>query len=130
MGGQIDLGMASVAVLAPHVRGGKLRALAVTGDKRSQSMPDVPALAEQGFPGFSAVAWWGILGPAGIPQPVVAKFNAELGKVLNQPELRAQLSEQLGMDLVVSNPEQLQTFVAKEIERWGKVIREHNISAE
>jgi tripartite-type tricarboxylate transporter receptor subunit TctC len=130
MGGQIDLGMASVAVLSPHVRSGKLQAIAVTGDKRSQSMPDVPALSEQGFPGFSALAWWGVLGPAGIPLPIVAKFNGELAKVLNQPDLRAQLGDQLGMDLVASSPEQLQKFVATEIERWGKVVREHNIRAE
>ena len=130
MGGQIDLGMASVAVLSPHVKSGKLRAIAVTGDKRSQSMPDVLALAEQGFPGFSALAWWGVLGPAGIPQPIVTRFNAELAKVVNQPELRAQLADQLGMDLVLSSPEQLQKFVAAEMERWGKVVREHNIRAE
>ena len=86
MGGQIDLAIASVAVLVQHVRSGKLRSIAVTGDKRSHTMPDVPALAEQGFPGFSALAWWGVLGPAGIPQPLVTKFHAELTKILNQPE--------------------------------------------
>ena len=130
MGGQIALGMASVAVLSPHVKSGKLRAIAVTGDKRSQSMPEVPALAEQGFPGFSALAWWGVLGPAGIPQPIIAKFNGGLAKVLNQPDLRAQLGDQLGMDLVVSSPEELQKFVAGEMERWGKIVREYNIRAE
>ncbi len=130
MGGQIDLGMASVAVLSPHVKSGKLRAIAVTGDKRSQSMPDVPALSEQGFPGFSALAWRGVLGPAGIPQPIVAKFNGALAKVLNEPQVRAQLDEQLGMDLVVSSPVQLQKFVAGEMARWGKVVKENNIQAE
>jgi tripartite-type tricarboxylate transporter receptor subunit TctC len=130
MGGQIDLGIASVAVLATHVRGGKLRAIAVTGDKRSHTMPDVPALAEQGFPGFSALAWWGVFAPVGIAKPILDKFHAELVKVFNAPEVRKQLGEQLGMDLAVSSSEALQKFLVGEIARWGKVVRENKIQAE
>ena len=105
IGGQIDLGVGSVAVLAPHVKGGKLRAIAVTGDKRSAAMPDVPTLAEQGFPGFSALAWWGIFAPAGTPKPILDKFHAELVKALEHADVRKTLVETLGMDLVVSSPE-------------------------
>jgi tripartite-type tricarboxylate transporter receptor subunit TctC len=130
IGGQIDLGIASVAVLAPLVRGGKLRAIAMTSDKRSHTMPEVPTLVEQGFPGFSALAWWGILGPAGIPKPLLNKFHAELTKVLMQPDIRGQLGDQLGMDLVVSSPDGLQKFVIGEMERWGKAVRDNNIRAE
>jgi tripartite-type tricarboxylate transporter receptor subunit TctC len=126
-GGHIETGIASVSVLAPHVKGGKLRAVAVTGDKRSNAIPEVPALAEQGFPGFSALAWWGIFGTAGTPKPVLDKFHAELVKVFNLPEVRRQLADTLGMDLVVSSPEALQKFLLGEIARWGKVVREHNI---
>jgi tripartite-type tricarboxylate transporter receptor subunit TctC len=126
LGGQVDLAVGTVAVISPHVRGGKLRAIAVTGDKRSNSMPDVPALAEQGFPGFSALAWWGIFAPNGTPKPILVKFHAELVKALVQPELRKTLSE-LGMDMVVSTPEALQKFLVGEIDRWGKVVRENNI---
>jgi tripartite-type tricarboxylate transporter receptor subunit TctC len=129
-GGHIETGIASVSVLTPHVKGGKLRALAVTGDKRSHALPDVPALAEQGFPGFTALAWWGIFGPAGIPKPILDKFHAELVKVFNLPDVRKQLAESLGMDLVVSSPEALQKFLVAEIARWGKVVREHNIRAD
>jgi tripartite-type tricarboxylate transporter receptor subunit TctC len=125
--GHVETGIASVSVLAPHVKGGKLRAIAVTGDKRSHAMPDVPALAEQGFPGFSALAWWGIFGTAGTPKPILDKFHAELVKVFNLPDLRSQLADTLGMDLVVSSPEALQKFLLAEIARWGKVVREHNI---
>src|SRR5205823_12782885 len=82
MGGQVDLGIASVAALSANVKGGKLRALALTGDKRSHTMSDVPTLAEQGFPGFSAFAWWGIFAPAGTPRRILDKFHAELVKVL------------------------------------------------
>ena len=130
MGGQIDLAIGTVALVTPHVKGGRLRAIAVTGDKRSGALPDVPTLAEQGFPGFSALAWWGIFTPAGIPKPVLGKFHAELAKVFNAPEVRKQLGEQLGMDLVVSSPEALQKFLVGEIARWAKVVRENNIQAE
>jgi len=130
MGGQIDLAVGTVAVLGQHVKSGKLRALAVTGDKRSHTMPDVPALSEQGFPGFSALAWWGILAPAGTPKPILDKMHAELVKALNIPDLRKTLTEQLGMDLVASTPEAMQKFVTSEVSRWGKVIRENNIRAD
>jgi tripartite-type tricarboxylate transporter receptor subunit TctC len=127
IGGQIELGVASVAALAPHVKGGKLRAIAVTGDKRSHTMPEVPALAEQGFKGFSALAWWGIFAPAGTPKAILDKFHAELVKALGQPDLRKTLTEALGMDLAVSSPEDLQKFLLAEMARWGKVVKDNNI---
>ncbi len=130
LGGQVDLVVGSVAVLAQHVKGGRLRAIAVTGDKRSHVFPEVPALAEQGFPGFSARAWWAILAPAGLPKPILDKFHAELVKVLNLPEVRKQLTESLGMDLAVSSPEALLSFLTGEVDRWGKVVRENNIRAD
>ena len=130
LGGQVELGVGSVALLSPQVKGGKMRALAVTSDKRSQAMPDAQTLVEQGFPGLSVLAWWGILAPAGTPKPIVDKFHAELSKVFNAPELRKQLTEQMGMDLVVSSPAELQKFLVTEIARWGKVVKENNIKAE
>lgn len=130
LGGQVELGVGSVALLTPQVKGGKMRAVATTGEKRATTLPDVPTVAEQGFPGFSAIAWWGILATAGSPKPVLGKFHAELVKVFNSPELRRQLTEQMGMDLAVSSPEALQKFLVSEIERWGKVVRENNIRAD
>ena len=127
LGGQIDMGIASVAVLSPHVRTGKLRAVAVTGNKRSHVLPDVASLSEQGFPGFSALAWWAVVGPSGIPQPLLKRFHDEVTKVLNIPEVRGQLADQLGMDLVVSSPENLQKWITTEVARWGKVVRDNNI---
>ncbi|HUN67568.1 MAG TPA: tripartite tricarboxylate transporter substrate-binding protein, partial [Burkholderiales bacterium] len=103
------------------------RAIAVTGDKRSHTMPDVPALSEQGYKGFSALAWWGIFAPAGTPKPILDKFHAELVKALNQPDLRKTLTETLGMDLAVSSPEDLQKFLLAEMARWGKVVRDNGI---
>jgi tripartite-type tricarboxylate transporter receptor subunit TctC len=130
LGGQIELGVGSVALLAPQVRGGKMRAIAVAGETRSAAMPDVPTLIEQGFPGLTAHAWWGIFAPAGTPKPVLDKFHAELVKVFGLPDVRKTLTESLGMDLVVSSPEQLQKWLATEMQRWGKVVRENNIHAD
>jgi len=130
MGNQIDLGIASTAALSTNVKAGKLRAIAITGDKRSHVMPDVPTLAEQGFPGFSSFDWWSIVAPGGTPRPIIDKLHGELVKALNQPELRKQLTETLGMDLVVSTPEAFQKFVSGEVERWGKVVKDNNIRAD
>ena len=130
IGGQIDLGIASVAAVSANVKGGKLRAIAVTGERRSQVLPDVPTLAERGFPGFSAYAWWGIFAPAGTPKPILDKFHAELVKLLDSPGLRKQLTETLGMDLAASSPEALERFLLGEIGRWGKVVRDNNVRAD
>jgi tripartite-type tricarboxylate transporter receptor subunit TctC len=130
LGGQIDLAVGSVAVIAPHVRGGKLRAVAVTGDKRSAAMPDAPTLAEQGFPGFSALAWWGVFAPSGTPRPIIDRLNAEMGKIIADPTTRKQLTEGQGMDIVGGAPEVLQKWTEGEIARWGKVVRENNIRAD
>jgi tripartite-type tricarboxylate transporter receptor subunit TctC len=130
VGGQIDLAIGSVAVITPHVTGGKLRAIAVTGDARSRALPDVPALAEQGLPGFSALAWWAVFAPAGVPKPVIDKFHAELVKAFNLPDVRKLLTETLGVDLVVSPPEGLAQWLETQMQRWGKVVRENNIRAD
>lgn len=127
LGGHIETGIGSVALVAPQIKGGKVRGLATTGDKRTQAIPEVATLAEQGFPGFSAYAWWGILAPAATPKPILDRFHAELVKALNQPELRKQLTEQFAMDLVVSDPATLQKFVVTEMARWGKVVKQHGI---
>ncbi len=130
LGGNIELAIGTVALLSPHVKGGRLRGVATTGSQRSAAVPDVPTVAEQGFPGFAALAWWGILATGGSPKPVIDKFHAELVAVFNQPDVRKQLGETLGMDLVVSSPAALQKFVVAETARWGKVVRENNIRAE
>lgn len=130
LGGHVELAIGTVALLTPHVKGGKLRAIAVTGDKRSHALPDVPALAEQGFPGFSALAWWAIFTSAGIPRPILDKFHSEVVKAFNTPDVRKQMTETLGVDLVLSGPAALQKFLVSEVERWGKVVRENNIRAD
>ena len=91
------------------------------------ALPDVPTLAEQGFKGFSALAWWGIFAPAATPAPIMDKFHGELVKAFNQPDVRKTLTETLGMDLVVSSPAAQQKWLTDEMARWGKVVRDNNI---
>ncbi|HWI99234.1 MAG TPA: tripartite tricarboxylate transporter substrate binding protein [Burkholderiales bacterium] len=130
MGGQIDFAMASTAAQAQHVKGGKMRALALTGDKRSHTMPDVPTLSELGVPWQGAYAFWGILAPAGTPRPIVDKLVAELNRTLKQADVNKTLTETLGMDVVALGPEATQKWIADNMARWGKVVKDNNIHAE
>jgi tripartite-type tricarboxylate transporter receptor subunit TctC len=130
LGGAIELGVASVAALAANVKGGKLRAVATTGDKRAHTMPDVPTIAERGFAGFSAADWWMIIAPAGTPKPVVQKYHAELAKAIRLPDVAKTLTETLGMDITAASPEATQKFLLAEMARWGKVVRDNNIRAD
>jgi tripartite-type tricarboxylate transporter receptor subunit TctC len=127
LGGHIETGIGSVALVAPQITGGKVRGIVTTGAKRSIALPELPTLIEQGFQGLSASAWWGILAPAGTPQPLIDRFHAELVKALKEPDLRKQLTEQLGMELVVSDPAALQKFIVAEMTRWGKVVKQYGI---
>lgn len=130
LGGQIDMGIGSVALLTPQVRGGKMRAIATTGERRATNLPDVPTLIEQGFPGLTAYAWWGIYAPAGTPKPILDRFHAELVKVLSQADVRKTLAEGLGMDLVVSTPDELQKWTLGEMAKWGKIVRDNGIKSD
>lgn len=130
MGGQVDLAIASVAALSPHVRSGKLRAIAVTSDKRSHTMPDVATLAEQGVRSPPALAWWGMLAPAGTPKAIVDRMQKEVQTALQLPDVRKTLTETLGMDIVAASPDATQKFITDEMQRWGKVVKENGIKAD
>jgi tripartite-type tricarboxylate transporter receptor subunit TctC len=129
IGGHVELALASTAAQAQHVRGGKMRALALTGDKRSPTMPDVPTLKELGLD-VVAHAWWGILAPAGTPKPIIDKFHAELVKAIKLPDVHKTLSETQGMDVIALSPADTQKWINDNIARWGKVVRDNNIKAE
>jgi tripartite-type tricarboxylate transporter receptor subunit TctC len=129
MGGHVELALASTAAQAQHVRGGKMRALALTGDKRSPTMPDVPTLKELGID-VVAHAWWGILAPAGTPKPIIDKFHAELVKAIKLPDVHKTLTETQGMDVIALSPADTQKWINDNIARWGKVVRDNNIKAE
>jgi tripartite-type tricarboxylate transporter receptor subunit TctC len=128
IGGQVPLAIGTVFLVNPHVKGGKVRALAVTSAKPSPQLPGVATVAEQGVPGFSALAWWGVIAPGGTPQPLVRRIYDELAKALANPAVTQKLSDQ-GMDIVGGTPEELDRFVRAEIARWAAVVRENRIKA-
>src|SRR5919106_199128 len=129
IGGQVELALASTAAQAQHVRNGKMRALVLTGDKRSHTMPEVPTLKEQGID-VVAHAWWGILAPAGTPRPIIHKLHAELVRILKLPDVNKILTESQGMDVVALSPEATQKWIVENMARWGKVVKENDIRAE
>jgi tripartite-type tricarboxylate transporter receptor subunit TctC len=106
-----------------------MRPLVVTTSKRSPDLPDVPTLAESGFAGFEAPAWWAVLAPAKTPPDIVKRMNEELNKVLKQPDLAKRLDAQ-GIDVVGGTPEAARVFIERQMDVWGKVVRENNIKAD
>lgn len=128
IGNQVPVAIGTVFLTNPHVKGGKLRALAVTSAKPSPQMPGVGTVAEQGAPGFSALAWWGVIAPAATPQPVLRRIYDELKKALDNPAVTQKLSEQ-GMDIVGGPPEEMDRFLRGEITRWAKVLNDNKIKA-
>jgi len=130
IGGHVELAMASTVAQAPHVKGGEMRALALTGDKRSATMPNVPTLAELGVPWQGAYAFWGILAPAGTPKPIIDKLVAELNKAIGAPDVQKTLTETLGMDVLALSPEETGRFLSDAIARWGKVVRDNGITSQ
>jgi tripartite-type tricarboxylate transporter receptor subunit TctC len=128
VGNQVPLAIGTVFLVSPHVKGGKLKALAVTSEKPTPQMPGVPTIAEQGVPGFAALAWWGVIAPAATPPAVVKRMHEELTKALRTPAVAEKLSAQ-GMDILGGGPEELDRFLRGEISRWAKVVKENDVKA-
>ncbi|HET7595601.1 MAG TPA: tripartite tricarboxylate transporter substrate binding protein [Burkholderiales bacterium] len=124
--GEAQLMFAIMQAGLPHVKAGKLRALAVSGSKRSQSAPDVPTIAESGVPGYEFVSWNGVHVPAGTPKAIVSKIHADLVKVVAMPDVQARMAS-LGMEVAGSTPEELGALVKSDIAKWGKVIKEAGV---
>jgi tripartite-type tricarboxylate transporter receptor subunit TctC len=128
VGGQVPVAIGTVFLVNPHVKGGKLRALAVTSTKPSPQMPGAGTVADQGVPGFSALSWWGVIAPAATPQPVLRRIHDEFRKALADPSVAQKLTDQ-GMEIVGSTPEEMDKFLRGEIARWAKVVNENKIKA-
>ena len=123
LGGQIQVVIADQANLMPLVKAGKLRALAVGTLVRSAVYPDLPTIAESGYPGFEARAWQGIVGPAGLPPDITRQLQAAIAKVMAMPDVRARLVEG-GLDPIVTTPEEFGEFIRAEIAKWSKVAKD------
>lgn len=128
LGGHVPLSIASVAVLAAHLTAGTLRPLAQTGAQRATTLPQVPTVAESGFAGFEAEAWWGVFAPAGTPGPIVARFQQALTAAFREPATAKQLTEAQQIKLLASGPDELRTFFASQMKIWGDVVRENSIT--
>jgi tripartite-type tricarboxylate transporter receptor subunit TctC len=126
--GQVQLMCTSPLPALPHVKSGRLRALAMTGAKRSRAAPEIPTVAESGVPGYQSSLWYALLGPAGVPPAIVARLHAETVKILKSREMGEQLLAQ-GADAIGNTPAETASFLKAEIERWAKVISAARIEA-
>ena len=129
LGGQLDLVFSLSAECLPHVKSGKLRALAVTTESRYSLMPEVPTTTEAGFPSVQATGWNGLMVPSGTPKEIVAKINADVTSIMSMPEMKSRIVEQ-GFTPIAMRVGEAEKFVAADVERWSKVIHESNIKAD
>ncbi len=126
MGGQTQAMFPGLAAAIPHIKSGRVRPLAVTGLKRHPLFKDVPTLDESGFKGFDAMQWYGVVGPAGLPGPIVKQLNESLNSVLKAPDLREKLAVE-AVEPMPMSPEQFATYIKADIARWTKLAKDRNI---
>jgi len=127
--GQVQLAIFGIPPVLPHVKRGALRALAVTGKRRSAELPDVPTVDEAGVPGYEVNPWYGLLAPAGTPAPIVARLSAEVTKIVRAPEMRDKLAAQ-GAEAAGGTPEEFAAVIRADTVLWTRVIREAGIKGE
>lgn len=127
--GRVTMSLDTIPPYLPLLKDGKLKVLAVTTAKRSPLLPDVPTIAESGYPGFDSIASYGLFAPAGTPAPIIERLNREVNAAVSDPALQQRMLEQ-GIELKGSTPAQLQTFVEQEVAKWAEVIRVANIQPE
>ncbi len=129
IGGQVPVFFANVASGLAHVKGGKLRALAVTGAKRASSLPDTPTMAEAGIPGYEVYEWNAIFAPSGTPAPVLEKLAAAIARAMQSPEIRERVAT-LGGEIAGYGPKDAEKFIRDQTELWGKVVKAGNIKVD
>jgi tripartite-type tricarboxylate transporter receptor subunit TctC len=122
IGGQVQLTIANMVAILPHVKAGRVRGLGVTSLKRSTTIRELPTVAEAGVPGFEVTFWSGVVVPAGVPKTIVARLNAEINKALASPTLKEKYAA-MGYELVGGTPEQFDVFVRKEAAKWADVVK-------
>ena len=129
LGGQVMMMFDNVPSALPHIKSGKLRALATTGAKRDATLPDLPTIAEAGVPGYESGVWFGLLVPAGTPRDIVAKLNAEAVKGTKSPEFVKRMTD-LGYNIIGSTPEQMTEMLKTELNTWGPIVKASGAKAE
>ena len=126
MGGQVQLMFNTILQSLPHVKSGKLKALAVGSPKRSPAAPDTPTIAESGVPGYDFTNWFGVLAPGGTPKPIIGKLHSEIARHINAPDLRKRLAAE-GAEVVGSSPEEFARTMRADIEKYAKIIKAANV---
>jgi tripartite-type tricarboxylate transporter receptor subunit TctC len=129
LAGNVHLVFIGIPAAAPHIKAGKLRALALVAPQRSGALPDVPTVAEAGLGDFEVTTWYGVLAPAGTPRSIVGRLNAELVKIMHSPELKEKLAA-TGTEPFTSTPEEFAAYIKREIAKWGDVIRKSGAKAD
>jgi tripartite-type tricarboxylate transporter receptor subunit TctC len=129
IGGQVPMGIYGVLTISQHAKAGRLRMLAVTTPKRSSAYPDLPTLAESGFPGFDTSLWFGLLAPAATPKPVIGKLHDDVIEMLNLPEVKERIASQ-GADIVGDTPAEFAAFIAAESAKYAKIIKQAGVKLE
>jgi tripartite-type tricarboxylate transporter receptor subunit TctC len=129
MGNEIQIALAGLATVLPHARSGRLKALAVTGNKRAQIAPEVPTVAESGVPGYQFDVWYGLVFPGGTPRAIVQKTNAEVVRLLQHPDVSKRFAT-AGVEPQTNTPEAFAALIAREAATWGKVVKAANIKVE
>ena len=129
LSGQIHLVVIGIPAAAPHIKAGKLRALALVAPQRSAALPEVPTVAEAGLPNFEVTTWYGILAPAGTPRAIVTRLNADLVKIMHSPDLKERLAA-MATDPATSTPEEFAEYIKREIVKWGEVVRQAGLKAD
>ena len=127
LGGQVTMLFGTMGDVVPHIRTGKLRALAVTGARRIPALPDVPTMVEAGVPGYEATAWFGVLAPIATPTEIVHRLNQDIGRVLQMPDVLEKITLQGSAEIIGGAPEQFGALLRAEIAKWQKVIRESGV---
>ena len=129
LGGETKVGFATMPSVLPQTQSGKLRALAVTGDKRSPTAAEIPTIAESGVAGYAANGWYGVLVPTGTPRPIVAKLHKELLATVNNKDVQTQLTR-FGYDIETNTPDAFRKMIVAEISKWGAVVKAANLRAD
>ena len=130
LAGEVSMMFATMADVVEHVRGGKVRALAVTGARRIPALPDVPTMVESGIAGYEATAWFGMVAPAAAPRDIVSKLNQEVGRILQLPDVLVRISQQGSAEIVGGTPEQFGEFIRSEVAKWSRVVKEAGVKPE
>lgn len=129
LSGEVDMNFENTLLVLPHIRSGRLRALAATGVTRSKLLPDLPTVAEAALPGFGASGWYGMMAPIGVSKDIIGRLNAELTRLLRAPEIADRLNN-MAAEPAPSTPEQFGTFIRAEIDKWAKVVKVANMKPE